>query len=279
MIDLVSIELYKIWRKPRSYIGFAAITVIVLLIEMALYIDGQNYLRFVIQQVEQTFHIDGKIINGNLVGYVLLQTLIIQMPLLVALVAGDLVSGEAAAGTIRLLASKPLSRTAIVLSKFVAGSIYTLLLIVWLGVLALGLGLLIFGTGDLLVLNSDHIAILRASDTMWRFMSALVIAFISLTVVTSLSLMLSCYSDNSIGPIIITMSVIILFTIIGTMEIPVFDKVRPFLFTTHMIVWRSMFEDPVPFDQLLTSGGIMVLHIFIFLGIAWYYFNRKDVLS
>lgn len=279
MIDLVSIELYKIWRKPRSYIGFAAITVIVLLIEMALYIDGQNYLRFVIQQVEQTFHIDGKIINGNLVGYVLLQTLIIQMPLLVALVAGDLISGEAAAGTIRLLASKPLSRTAIVLSKFVAGSIYTLLLIIWLGVLALGLGLLIFGTGDLLVLNSDHIAILRASDTMWRFMSALVIAFISLTVVTSLSLMLSCYSDNSIGPIIITMSVIILFTIIGTMEIPVFDKVRPFLFTTHMIVWRSMFEDPVPADQLLTSAGVMMLHILIFLGIAWYYFNKKDILS
>lgn len=279
MIDLVSIELYKIWRKPRSYIGFAAITVIVLLIEMALYIDGQNYLRFVIQQVEQTFHIDGKIINGNLVGYVLLQTLIIQMPLLVALVAGDLISGEAAAGTIRLLASKPLSRTAIVLSKFVAGSIYTLLLIIWLGVLALGLGLLIFGTGDLLVLNSDHIAILRASDTMWRFMSALVIAFISLTVVTSLSLMLSCYSDNSIGPIIITMSVIILFTIIGTMEIPVFDRVRPFLFTTHMIVWRSMFEDPVPADQLLTSAGVMMLHILIFLGIAWYYFNKKDILS
>lgn len=143
MINLVSIELYKIRKKPRSFIGFGAIAVIVLLIEVALYIDGQSYLQFVIQQVEQSFQIDGKIINGNLVTYVLLQTLIVQMPLLVALVTGDLISGEAASGSIRLLVTKPVSRANIVLSKFAAGSVYTLLLIVWLGILSLGLGLLI----------------------------------------------------------------------------------------------------------------------------------------
>ncbi len=279
MINLVSIELYKIRKKPRSFIGFGAIAVIVLLIEVALYIDGQSYLQFVIQQVEQSFQIDGKIINGNLVTYVLLQTLIVQMPLLVALVTGDLISGEAASGSIRLLVTKPLSRANIVLSKFAAGSVYTLLLIVWLGILSLGLGLLIFGSGDLLVLNSDHIAILRSSETMWRFMMAFVIAFISLSVVSSLSLMLSCFTDNSIGPIIITMSIIILFTIIGTMEIPIFDVVRPFLFTTHMIVWRSLFENPVPLQELWISTGVMMSHILVFLSVAVFYFKNKDILS
>ena len=80
MFDLISIELYKISRKPRSFIGFGAITVIVLIIELALLFDGQSYIQFIIQQVEQTFQIEGKIINGNLVAYVILQTLIIQMP-------------------------------------------------------------------------------------------------------------------------------------------------------------------------------------------------------
>lgn len=279
MINLVSIELYKIRKKPRSFIGFGAIAVIVLLIETALYIDGQSYIQFVIQQVEQSFQIDGKIINGNLVTYVLLQTLIVQMPLLVALVTGDLISGEAASGSIRLLVTKPVSRANIVLSKFAAGCVYTLLLIVWLGILSLGLGLLIFGSGDLLVLNSDHIAILRSSETMWRFIMAFVIAFISLSVVSSLSLMLSCFTDNSIGPIIITMSIIILFTIIGTMEIPIFDVVRPFLFTTHMIVWRSLFENPVPLQQLWISTGVMLGHILLFLSVAVFYFKNKDILS
>ncbi|MEP7127340.1 MAG: ABC transporter permease subunit [Chitinophagales bacterium] len=279
MFNLVSIELYKISRKPRSFIGFAAIAAIALLIELALFLDGQAYIQFIIQQVEQSFQIEGNIINGNLVAYILLQTLIVQMPLLVALVGGDLISGEAATGSIRLLAAKPVSRANIILSKFAAGSFYTMLLICWLGVLALGMGWLLFGRGDLIVVNSDHIAILQSSDTVWRFVAAFFIAFISLSVVTSLSLMLSCFSDNSIGPIMITMAIIILFTIIGTMEIPLFDLVRPFLFTTHMIVWRSMFEEPLPTQQVILSIGVMLLHIFLFLGIALFYFKKKDLLS
>lgn len=110
-------------------------------------------------------------------------------------------------------------------------------------------------------------------------MMAFVIAFISLSVVSSLSLMLSCFTDNSIGPIIITMSIIILFTIIGTMEIPIFDVVRPFLFTTHMIVWRSLFENPVPLQELWISTGVMMAHILVFLSVAVFYFKNKDILS
>lgn len=76
--------------------------------------------------------------TGNLVCFIILQTLIIQMPLLVALVTGDLISGEAASGTIRFLLTKPYSRTKILFSKFIAGNIYVAFLLIWLGILALG---------------------------------------------------------------------------------------------------------------------------------------------
>lgn len=279
MINLILIELYKIIKRPRSYIGFAAISVIVSIIHFALYVDGPSYIQFITLQIEQNFIIEGKIINGNLVTYIILQTLIVQMPLLVTLVTGDLISGEAASGTIRLLATKPVSRQQIVLAKFTAGSFYTLMLIVWLGLISLGIGLLIFGKGDLVVLNSDQISILRSSETLWRFGIALVIALISLTVVTAFSLMLSCFTDNSVGPIIATMSVIIIFTVIGTMEIPVFDKIKPFLFTTHMIVWRNMFEDPLPVQQIVTSVSVLLIHVLIFLSVSVYYFRKKDILN
>lgn len=279
MFNLVPIELYKIMRRPRSYIGFVAIAVIVFIIHFALLMDGQNYIQFIIQQVEQSFHIEGKIINGNLVAYIIIQTLIVQMPLLVALVTGDLLSGEAVSGTIRLLATKPVSRSGIVLAKFTAGSCYTLVLTAWLGIISLGAGLLIFGKGDLIVLNSDHISIIASTETLRRFLVAFVIAFVSLTVVTSFSLMLSAFTDNSISPIIITMAVIIIFTIIGTMEIPLFDHLKPFLFTTHMIIWRSMFEDPLPVNEILISVSILLLHIVVFIGITLFYFRKKDILS
>ena len=104
-------ELIKIAAKPRSYIGIAAITVIVGIIQFAMKVDGQNFISFMTRPFEQTLIFQGKILNGNLVSYIVLQMLIVHVPLLVALVTGDLVSGEAATGSIRLLVTKPISRT------------------------------------------------------------------------------------------------------------------------------------------------------------------------
>lgn len=277
LITLIQLEIYKIITKPRSFIGFGAITAIVFIVQFALYIDGKTYWEFVTQSLEQTFTIKGIIFNGNLVCFIILQMLLVQMPLMIALVTGDLISGESATGTIRLVATKPVSRAQILLAKYIAGSIYTLLVILWLGVIAYGFSLLIFGHGDLVVLKSDGLVILRDADVAWRFFAAFFVAFLSLMVVGTFSLMLSCFTDNSIGPIIITMAVIILFTIIGTIDIPLFDKIKPFLFTTHMIVWRNIFDNPVPKEQILQSVAILVLHIAGFLGISFYHFTTKDI--
>jgi len=279
MYGLLRIELYKIFTRPRSYIGFAAIVLLVFVIELAMYSSGKSYFGFITAQIESSFLIQGNILNGYLVTYIILQTLIVQMPLLVALVTGDLISSEASAGTIRLLATKPVSRASIVTAKAVAGSFYTLLLILSLEAGALGFGLLIFKPGDLMVMNSDHIAILPSSDCLWRFIAAGSVAFISLSVVSTFSLMLSSFSNNSIVPIVATMSVIIVFTIVGTMDVPLFQPIKPFLFTTHMIVWRNLFRDPLPLSTIYTSILIMLLHITGFLGITYYNFTRKDILS
>ena len=272
-------ELVKIFAKPRSYIGFVAIAIIVSLIHVAMYVDGLNYISFITGPLESAFNIEGKILNGNLVCFIILQTLIIQIPLLVALVTGDLISGEAAMGTIRLLMTRPLSRTSVLFSKFFAGAVYVFILVVWLGLVSLGIGMLIFGPGDLIVLKSETITIIPADDTLWRFFAGLGIAFISLLVVASFSLLLSCYSENSIGPIISTMAVIILFTIVGSMDIPLFEKVKPFLFTTHMVIWRNMFDQELDYNLICNSMLMLIGHIVLFLFIAWYSFRKKDILS
>ena len=42
MIELIRIELFKIFRKWRTYIGFMAITLLVALVETAMYFEGQH---------------------------------------------------------------------------------------------------------------------------------------------------------------------------------------------------------------------------------------------
>jgi ABC-2 type transport system permease protein len=279
MFSLVLTECQKIAAKPRSYIGLIAISIIVGLIHLAMFLDGMNYISFVTGPIQTAFILEGNVLNGNLVCFIILQTLIIQIPLLVALVTGDLISGEAAMGTLRLLATKPISRMQIVFSKFMAGAIYTFILLFWLGIISLGLGLLFFGSGDLIVLKSEEMVVIPGDQTLWRFYCAFGIAFLSLLVVASFSMALSCFADNSIGPIISTMAVIILFTIIGTMEIPFFDLIKPYLFTTHMVIWRNFFDAPLPIEQIQNSVLVLVLHIVFFLSVSIIVFKKKDILS
>lgn len=272
-------EFIKIVSKPRSYLGLGALTLLIGLIIFAMKADGESMVSFVTATFEQTLSFNGKLVNGNLIAFIILQMLVVHIPLLIALVTGDLISGEAAMGTIRMLASKPISRTQIVLSKFIAGAIYTLVITLWLGILSVVVSHLVFGAGDLMVLNSDGLVILPEADILWRFGLAFCVAYLSLLTVATLSICLSAFAENSIGPIVATMAIIIVFTIIGSLDVTVFDTIKPYLFTTHMASWRSFFEDPVPFDDILNSIVVLLTHIVLLVGITLFKFNRKDITS
>jgi ABC-2 type transport system permease protein len=73
------------------------------------------------------------------------------------------------------------------------------------------------------------------------------------------------------------MAVVILFTIIGTLDVRVFDFVRPFLFTTHMAAWRSFFDQPVPIADIRESVSILMAQNIIVISVALAAFSRKDI--
>src|SRR5436189_1207827 len=183
MWQLLGIELFKIFRRPRTYISVVAIGVIVILIQLAFYVDGERYMEFGLQSLTQTFEIRGNVLNGYLICFVILQTLLIHVPLLIALVAGDQVAGEANMGTLRLLITKPVSRTNLLVAKFFSTTVYTIMLLVWMAFLALIISILIFGTGDLMILKSEEVVILNKADVLWRYLAAFAYASIAMTTV------------------------------------------------------------------------------------------------
>src|SRR6185436_9076089 len=166
MWTILKIELFKIFKRPRTYIAFAAIAIIIILIQLAFWLDGETYIRFMLQPILSTFEIEGKIVNGYTVCFIVLQTLLLHVPLLVALVGGDMIAGEANMGTLRLLVSKPISRSKLLLSKFLASTIYTLLLLVWMAFLSLLISLLVFGADDLLVFQGDYVILIPMRDVL-----------------------------------------------------------------------------------------------------------------
>ena len=292
MWQLLQIEIYKIFKRPRTYIAFAVITFIILLIQVALKFGGEEYVGFLMAGLNENFEVPTKqILNGYLVCYIILNLLLIHVPILVALIAGDMISGEANMGTLRLLASKPVSRTRLLLIKFMAASFYTLLLLIWVATLSLLVSILLFGTNDLFVARELDSNIIAGSDVLWRYIAAFGFAAIGLITVTSLAFMLSAFADNSIGPVVATVCVIIVFTILTQMQIPFYDEtIKPYLFTTHMLGWKGFFYvkgmegvtvkgSIENFSAIIKSGLILLAYSVAFLLTAIWYFRKKNILS
>ena len=288
---IVYIELYKIFRKPRTYIAFAAIAAIVGLVQLGFYADGDNFIQFGMQSLSDSFDIGGEVLNGYLMAYIILQTMLMQVPLLIALVSGDMISGEANLGTLRLLVTKPISRTMLIFAKFTASSIYTITLLMWMAIWSLGISMLIFGTNDMLILKSDQVTQIISSDVPWRYVAAFAFACLAMITVSSLAFFLSLFAENSIGPIMATMSIIIVFTILNTLDLPIFNSIKPFLFTSHMLGWKGFFDVKLNANNeqiigsienlkaVIISGSILFVHILGFLFASIIVFKKRDILS
>lgn len=279
MITLINIELFKIFRKWRTYIGFLVIAVIVPIINFAMLAEGKNSIDFVTRNLQQSFVFVGNLLNGYLISYFILMSLAVHIPFLITLVAGDLLAGEATAGTYRILITRPVSRMEIVTSKFIAGFIYTASLVFWLALLSLGIGIIIFGIGELIVTSNSGIIIFAMNDILWRFLGAYGFAILSMTVVTALAFLFSSLVENAIGPIISTMAIIIVFLIFTNIQVDFFRNLRPYFFTTYMSSWRLFFDSPVNYPELIKSILVLLLHVGIFFGAAAIIFKRKDILT
>jgi ABC-2 type transport system permease protein len=290
---LFKIELFKIFKRPRTYISFGAIAVIILLIQFALKINGRDFVELFLDSQSENFDIPHeKIMNGYFVCVMVLHTILIHVPLLVALIAGDMISGEAGPGTLRLLAGKPVSRTEIILAKFAASTFYVILLLIWMAMLALFLSMALFGANDLMIFKEDAVHLINSYDVLWRFIAAFVFAALALTTIAALALMLSAFSENSIGPIVATVCIVIVFTIIEQLKVPVFkETIIPYSFTSHMLGWKGFFyvvadADGTVIDgsienppALIKSALILLIYIVIFLSITIQYFRKKEIVS
>lgn len=277
IFTLISIELYKIFRKWRTYISFGAVCVLIPLIHLSFYLARGESI-YAVASLRNNFVFDGNLLNGYFVSFIVLQSLYIHIPFLIVLVGGDLMAGEATAGTYRMLITRPVSRFSIVTSKFLAGVIYALSMVFVLALLSVGLGLLIFGSG-VLVVPSGQILILPETDVLWRFMAAYAFATLSMSVVVTLAFLLSSLVSNAIGPIVASMSVIIIFIIISNIPIELFESVRPYLFTNYMNGWRLFFDDPVDYTRVMKDILVLAAHVIGFYGLALFLFKRKDILT
>ncbi len=278
MFRLTYYEMVKTFLKKRTYLGFAVVLIIVPIYVVAMKLEGARFLRMGMRSLQLDFILTGNPFNGWLVAHTLMNSLWVQIPVLISFVAGDQLAGEATGGTYRLILIRPASRTRIFLAKYITTVIYTVLFVFFLGFLSAGLALAFLGSGDLFVMGQG-ILILPESEVLSRFVIAYCFAAWGMITVASIAFFFSSFVENAIGPIIATMGVVIVFTLVTVLPVESFSSIRPYLFTNYMNLWQKAFADPIPWDEIRTGMAYLGGNSLAAVLAAWAIFTQKDILS
>jgi ABC-2 type transport system permease protein len=278
VLRLTYYEMLKTFLKKRTYLGFAIVLIIVPIYVIAMKLEGGRFIRMSMRSLQLDFILTGNPFNGWFVAHMLMNSLWVQIPVLISFVAGDQLAGEATGGTYRLILIRPTSRTRIFLAKYITTVIYTILFVGFLGLLSSGLALALLGSGDLFVLGQG-ILVLPEAEVFSRFVLAYCFAAWAMITIASIAFFFSSFVENAIGPIVGTIGVLIVFTLITVLPVELFSAPRKYLFTYHMNIWQKAFADPIPWNDIAIGvtylGGTSLASVLA----AWAIFVRKDILS
>src|SRR5512136_2900933 len=126
-------ELWKLFGKKRTYIGFGAF----LLSQNAMLLAFRftHWQREVERTLAGNGYLASEYVSALTVALVMLiPQILLLMPLYTSLVGGDLVAKEAEDGTLRMILSRPITRFRLLFVKWLAGVVFSAVLAMALGV-------------------------------------------------------------------------------------------------------------------------------------------------
>lgn len=244
-------ELWKLFGKKRTYIGFGAFV----LAQTAM------LLAFKFTRWQSDFE---RLLSGN--GYMatefisaltvsvvmLMPQIILLMPLYATLVGGDLVAKEYEDGTLRMILSRPISRVRLLLVKWAAGIVFAAVLVLVLGGTALGFAKLLFPWKGMFVFAPGMaFSVFSPGEGLGRFVCAHLFLVVNASAILSVAFMFSCFNMKPAAATIVALSY--LFVNVVMESIPFFDRFDNWFITHHFRCWLLVFQNPVPWPQMLQS--------------------------
>ncbi len=279
LLRVIAIEFEKTFRKGRTYIGFAALGVIVPVLLIAFKMsDASHASEFGYRSNVGGLQMVGSFVNGLfLVRYVLL-SLFVHVPFLITLVSGDMIAGEASAGTLRLICVRPPTRAVLTTAKFAVSCAYCVLLVLFLGAVAVGVGVALFGQGPL-ILTGNGIHVVSVGEAYARVALALALGALAMITVSAIAYCLGSLVTNPIGPIIGTMAILIVCLIVTNTSLAFFERIRPYLFTSYMAVWSRAFDAPLDWSAISREASVLVGYSLGLYALSLRIFVRKDIVT
>jgi ABC-2 type transport system permease protein len=201
-------------------------------------------------------------------------TLPLLLPLLVGVVAGDAVAGEAGSGTLRYLLTVPVTRTRLLAAKATGVVVYAATAVTAIGVVGLIAGAALFGLHPMTLLSGDTISLAAGIGR-----TAEVIAYViaTLTGFLAVGLFISTLTEVPVAAMAATVGVAIVAAVLD--QVPQLGSLRTVLFTHHWLGFGEILRLSVDWHTLFSWLGLQFAYVVIFGSAAWARFTTADITS
>jgi ABC-2 type transport system permease protein len=192
----------------------------------------------------------------------------------IALFAGGAISEESNWGSLRYLLVRPVSRGRVLVAKLLVACFYAFIatwVIVISGLIA---GVIFFGWHPLV---TPDFQVFSEGETLWKMSVATLYVAFSMSGVIALAFMISTMTDTSLGAVAGAVGLVIVSEILNA--ISTLGTVRGFLITHHWHAWEGMFFGRGETSDMLDGILLQIPYVVVFLGLAWWWFHRRDILT
>jgi ABC-2 type transport system permease protein len=213
--------------------------------------------------------------NGVFLAFLALTIMLtLVLPLVVAVVSGESLAGEASAGTLRYLLAVPAGRARLLSIKYTAVVIFALAACLLVAASALIVGVILFPVGPVTLLSGNTVPL---AEGLLKLLFVVLYVAAAMAMLGAIGLAVSSLTEHPIGAI----ATILILAVASEVcdNIPQFAAVGPYLPTHWWLSFDSLLRTPVDTTELahgLLSFGV---YIVIFGSIAWARFTTADITS
>jgi ABC-2 type transport system permease protein len=266
-------EFYKSGRRLRTYVAYAFVALIPIILTIAIKANPPDangdggFLLFLGSQ------------SGLLIPAVALRfTGEFLLVIVVALFAGEAISGEASWGNLRYMLMRPVARGRLFVAKFLVAVLYAwaaVALVVIVGLIAGGIG---FGWGPIDYQFGFFFNVsLSTTDVLLRLgLATLYVSWVLMSVI-SFSFLVGCITDSPGGSVLAGVGLWMVWLILDQIES--LGAIREWFPTHHSGDWVWIFTRDYFSSNMLRCALLVLGYVVLFTGTAWWWFRRKDILS
>jgi ABC-2 type transport system permease protein len=194
------------------------------------------------------------------------------LPLITALVAGDIVASETHNGTLKTILTRSRERGEVFAAKALATATYTLTLVFAMGLIGLVAGSLAWGFHPLTSLSGTKVA---PGHGLVLLLASLAIYALPLAGIAAFGVMLSTVTRNSAASVVGALMWALLMQLLGVL--PGTESIRPYLLGTQFEAWHGLLRTPADWAPITRALWLCALYISIPLIAAYLVFLRRDV--